>query len=148
MGIWDAQPFEQALHATVLAPAAVQGVEGAIDPCLEQLRCRVFPGIDLDDIEAFVAKRARTAGSRRKAHLPFRRTTAQQHSHARELAHGTPTRLISHSSSIPNVSFTRARTSSPTASISAAVASPELMRKLQCFSETCAAPCLSPRQPA
>src|SRR5262249_21014468 len=60
----------------------------------------------------------------------------------------TPRRLISHSSSMPLCAFTRARTISPSSSISAPVASPSLMRKLQCISETCAPPTLSPRQPA
>ena len=59
-----------------------------------------------------------------------------------------PTRLISQSSSTPLVSFTRARTVSPRVSMSSAVASPVLMRKLQCCSLTCAPPTLRPRHPA
>ena len=43
---------------------------------------------------------------------------------------------------------TRARTISPSSSISAALASPVLIRKLQCLSETTASPWRSPRQPA
>src|SRR5262249_26075756 len=60
----------------------------------------------------------------------------------------TPIRLISHSRSMPEVSFTRARTVSPSDSISAADALPRLMRKLQCSWETWASPTLNPRQPA
>ena len=60
----------------------------------------------------------------------------------------TPIRLISHSSSTPDVSLTRRRTSSPSASMSAAVALPRLIRKLQCISDTCASPMTRPRQPA
>src|SRR5712691_11033780 len=58
-----------------------------------------------------------------------------------------PMRLISHSSSTPEDSFTRFRTVSPSVSISAAVAPPRLIRKLQCSSETCALPTFRPRQP-
>src|SRR5690606_24328528 len=47
-----------------------------------------------------------------------------------------PTRLISHSSSTPDVSRTRRRTSSPRSSMAAAEAEPWLIRKLQCISET------------
>ena len=61
---------------------------------------------------------------------------------------GTPIRLISHSSSTPEFSFTRRRTVSPSVSMSAAVALPRLIRKLQCSSDTCASPTISPRQPA
>src|SRR4051794_15536077 len=59
-----------------------------------------------------------------------------------------PIRLISQCSSIPDVSFTRARTVSPNVSISCPVALPVLMRKLQCISDTCAPPTRKPRQPA
>src|SRR5690606_5063665 len=59
-----------------------------------------------------------------------------------------PRRLISHSSSTPLAARTRRRTSSPRSSSSAAVASPVLIRKLQCLSETCAPPRRRPRQPA
>src|ERR1700754_2329389 len=59
-----------------------------------------------------------------------------------------PIRLISHCSSIPEFSFTRARTVSPSVSISWPVALPVLIRKLQCISETCAPPTRRPRQPA
>src|SRR6202008_3949234 len=61
---------------------------------------------------------------------------------------GIPMRLISHCSSIPEVSLTRLRTVSPSISMSWAVASPVLIRKLQCMSDTCAPPCRKPRQPA
>src|SRR3546814_10106440 len=59
-----------------------------------------------------------------------------------------PTRCISHSSSMPLCSLTRRRTSSPSASMSAAVALPRFSRKLQCFSDTWASPTVRPRQPA
>src|ERR1700733_15442407 len=59
-----------------------------------------------------------------------------------------PSRLISQCSSIPEFCLTRARTVSPSVSISQAVASPVLIRKLQCISDTCAPPTRKPRQPA
>src|ERR1700709_771245 len=59
-----------------------------------------------------------------------------------------PIRLISQCSSIPEFSFTRARTVSPRLSISWPVAAPVLIRKLQCISDTCAPPTRKPRQPA
>src|SRR5215212_1566004 len=59
-----------------------------------------------------------------------------------------PIRLISHSSSTPEFSRTLRRTSSPRISMSAAVAFPRLIRKLQCISDTCASPMTRPLQPA
>src|SRR6202040_2990482 len=59
-----------------------------------------------------------------------------------------PIRLISQCSSIPEFSFTRARTVSPRVSISWPVAAPVLIKKLQCISDTCAPPTRKPRQPA
>ena len=59
-------------------------------------------------------------------------------------ASATPMRLISHSSSTPLVSRTRRRTSSPSASMSAAVAAPRLIRKLQCMVDTSAPPMRKP----
>src|SRR5689334_12862916 len=106
----------------------------------------VGAGIDLDHIVSFVAERLRTRTSRDEANVSFRRTAAKENCDPRHCA-GRPMRLISHSSCTPNFSLTRARTSSPSASMSPALASPVLIRKLQCFSETCAAPCIRPRQP-
>src|ERR1700688_4635198 len=59
-----------------------------------------------------------------------------------------PSRLISQCSSIPEFCLTRARTVSPSASISWPVALPVLIRKLQCISDTWAPPTRRPRQPA
>ncbi len=60
----------------------------------------------------------------------------------------TPMRLISHCRSTPVAALTLARTSSPRFSMSAAVAAPRLIRKLQCICDTCASPTTRPRQPA
>src|SRR5262249_20329761 len=60
----------------------------------------------------------------------------------------TPIRAISHSRLTPEWASTLRRTASPSCSISAAVALPRLIRKLQCISDTCAPPLFNPRQPA
>src|SRR5204862_3744582 len=75
----------------------------------------------------------------------------QQDFHAH---HVRPIRLISQSSWTPNLAFTSARTASPRPSRSAAVASPVLIRKLECSGENMAPPPFPetlnglPRQPA
>src|SRR5690606_12684666 len=71
-----------------------------------------------------------------------------QGEHLRTHHHHRPTLWISHSRVTPWLSRTRRRTSSPSPSISALVASPVFIRKLACFALTCAPPNLSPRQPA
>src|SRR6202044_1911125 len=97
-------------------------------------------GIDLDHIETFAAQRGGATRAGIQANFAFSGQPAQQHGHSlicgvahieRSALSATPTRLISHSNVTPDFSFTRARTSSPRPSISAAVASPRLMRKLQ-----------------
>ena len=50
MGIGDAQPFEQALDAAILAPAAVQCVEDDIGAVVPQARGKVGAGIKLDHL--------------------------------------------------------------------------------------------------
>src|SRR5690606_3435826 len=77
--------------------------------------------------------------------------TAHEDEHVEGLqtpAHGRPTRWISHSRLTPWLPATFSRTSSPSPSMSALVASPVLIRKLACFSLTCAPPSFRPRQPA
>ena len=61
---------------------------------------------------------------------------------------GSPRRMISQSSVTPLRLATRARTVSPSRSMSSAEALPSLIRKLQCISETLAPPTRRPRQPA
>src|SRR5688500_9673514 len=126
----------------------MQGVEHRIGSGGFELRHQVFAGIDLDGVEAFFLQRLHhtTAGGQR--HLALGGAAAHQHGDAVEGGHATPTRLISHSSVTPDFSLTRLRTSSPSASRSDAVASPVLIRKLVCFSETCAPPIFRPRHPA
>src|SRR6185369_52474 len=95
---------------------------------LAQGRCDVFP-----------------AGQR---DLTLGAPSALQHHDMHRLVHAAPTRWISHSSVMLVFACTRRRTSSPNASMSALVALPRFKRKLQCFSDTCAPPIVSPRHPA
>src|SRR6185312_2042247 len=123
MGIRNAQQLEHTLDAAILTETAVECIEDAIDFGVEKLARDVLAGIDLHDVEPFLAQRFGTARARRQADLTLGRAASQQHGDAFE-RHVTPTRLISHSSVTPDFALTRARTSSPSASISAAVASP------------------------
>src|SRR5262249_19728496 len=108
----------------------------------------IVAGVDFDGVEAFLAQGLDHAASRRQRYFAFGGTPAHQDRDAVVRAHDIPTRLISHSSAMPDLALTRARTSSPSASISAALLSPVLLRKLQCFSLPWAAPTINPRQPA
>src|SRR5690606_24656687 len=63
------------------------------------------------------------------------------------LSSASPSRTISQRSKMSCLTNTRRRTSSPSASRSAARAPPVLIRKLQCFSDISAAPRRRPRPP-
>src|SRR6266702_2817195 len=148
MGIGEAHQFQQALYGAIFAETAMQGIEHRIRLCLEQLLAGIVAGIQRAGVKAFLAQRLDHAASRRERDFPFGGTPTHQHGDLAELGvcHGaaprpgvTPTRLISHSKAMPDLSLTRLRTSSPKASRSAAVASPVLIRKLVCFSLTWAA---------
>src|SRR6185437_14432872 len=145
--------FQQALHGAILAESSMQRIKYSVRLHPVELIAGIVAGIDTDWLEAFLRQRLHHATAGRQADVPFGRAAAHQNRDAAEAGHGKsslarPTRLISHSRATPCVSRTRRRTSSPRASISVALASPVLMRKLQCFSLTCAAPLRRPRQPA
>src|SRR3979411_429083 len=84
---------------------------------------------------------------RRDRHQPLLVRAAEENGNPHQLR-SIPIRLISQCSSIPECSFTRERTVSPSISISCPVALPVLIRKLQCISDTCAPPTRRPRQAA
>ena len=153
--------FEDALDVAVLAPAAVQRVEQDIGL------------LRLDRLEQGRQVAGRRRWSRPRSRPPsrpprnWRRCSAKPRAPPTDRPSGPrrascllsvldprfrpparPMRLISQTSSTPLRSRTRRRTSSPSASMSAAVALPVLMRKLQCFSDTMAPPLRRPRQPA
>src|SRR5262249_48042983 len=123
---------------------------------LQELDQRPEVALDvvLHDVVAALAQPCGAGLAAHQRHLALGRPAAHQDSHATHpsapLRTGffSPMRRISHSSLTPHCSSTRRRTSSPSASMSAAVASPVLIRKLVCFSDTCAPPTLRPRQPA
>ena len=161
MGVGDPEPLEDALDAAVLAPAAVQRVEGDVGPRLAERRREVGAGVDLDDLESLLPQRSRALATRHERNLTLGRTAAHQHCdagccparHARlnpvpagllpalsglsslfsffRGPYGRPTRMISHSNDIPVDSKTFFRTNSPKFSRSAAFAAPVLIRKLR-----------------
>ena len=59
MGVGDAQPFQDTLHAAILAPSSMQGVEGDIGFQIGQTRGEVGAGIDLDHVKSLVPQRGR-----------------------------------------------------------------------------------------
>src|SRR5262245_13240162 len=161
MRVGHRQHLEHALDAAILAILAVQSVEHDVRTATTR-RAQEFdqgPQVALDlEFDDFVTTLAQPLGAGLAAHqrhLALGRPAAHQdrdltgHPSAplRTGPH-SPTRRISHSNWTPHFSRTRRRTSSPSASMSAALAPPRLIRKLQCLSETCASPMRSPRQPA
>src|SRR5262249_7698335 len=156
MRIGNAEQLEHALNRAVLAAAPVQRVEHHVGSRLQQLHklLEIARHVDRDDVVALGLECLGAFLATRERDLALSRPAAHEHGDA---GHGTaslrpaagrPIRRISHSSLTPNFSKTRRRTSSPRPSISAAVASPVLIRKLVCFSETIAPPRVRPRQPA
>src|SRR6516165_11875327 len=155
MGVGDGQNFQNPLQGAIFPGPAVQNIERDVgfDGCKHGRD--IAANVNASDTIAKPRKRlaAGLAGAQR--YLSLGRPASHQNSdvfvgqaaHCR-VSFGTPMRLISHSRSTPELSFTRVRTLSPRFSISAAVARPRLIRKLQCISETAASPSLSPRQPA
>src|SRR5262249_47345899 len=135
---------------------------------LRQLLGEVVPDVDARDPVARLFQRRRAGLARAQAYLAFGREAAKQHGHVLEPlanpAHGVPAsrraspmgwpgrarprRMISQGKAMPETALTRARTVSPSRSISSAVAAPSLIKKLQCISETLASPMRKPRQPA
>src|SRR5712672_502635 len=175
MAVGNGQDLEQALDGAVLARPAVQQIEGYVRLCGRERGRHVAVDVDAGDPIALALERIRAGLAGAQRDLALRRPAAHQHRDvfghdlssriacpppacgggnsqhpgpARNTAHASPMRLISHSSSTPEFSFTRVRTVSPNVSISAALALPRLIRKLQCISETWASPATSPRQPA
>src|SRR6185437_6838488 len=149
MGVGNPQKFQHALNAAIFAPPAMQRVEHHVRLGGEELGFESLAVVDLDHDETFLAQSLRAGTPRDQAHFAFGGQPAQEHGDFFHSAFsGIPTRLISHSSVTPDFALTRVRTSSPSPSMSAALASAVLMRKLQCFSETCASPRFNPRHPA
>ncbi len=154
MGVGHPQQFEQALHAAILAPAAMQRVEDDIGRGGAKLGGRDRRPWDRSRRPRSLRSRSALAQPRPliEAHLAFGRAPAHQHGDAADVArivHGTPTRLISHSSVDARFRLhARAHLLAQRFDDRRRCASPLLMRKLQCFSETCASPRARPRQPA
>src|SRR5215813_6663217 len=177
MRVGHRQHLEHALNAAILAILAVQGVEHD-DRTAATRRPQEFDqgpqvafDLEFDDLVTTLAQPLGASLAAHQRHLALGRPAAHQD---RDLTRhpsaplrtgpsaplrtgpsaplrtgpSAPMRRISHSNWTPHFSRTRRRTSSPSASMSAALAPPRLIRKLQCLSETCASPMRSPRQPA
>src|SRR5262245_22743548 len=170
MRVGNGEDFEDALQRAVLPRPAVQHVECHIRVDGRQHRGDVAADIDAGDAIAAPHQGVGTGLAGAQGDLALGGPASHQNGDV--LAHrarprltncsiasrsgvasrtgryATPIRLISHSSSTPEFSRTRLRTVSPSVSMSAALALPRLIRKLQCISDTCASPTLRPRQPA
>ena len=142
VGVRNAEPVEHALDRAILAEAAMQRVEHGIGARVEgaQHRAKVAADLDRHHIVAGFAQSDDDLAPAGQADLAFGGHAAIEHCNPGHAAlsvvfpsAGTPIRRISQCSSTPLMARTRRRTSLPRSSISADVAVPVLIRKLQCF---------------
>ena len=76
MGVGDREPLEDALDAAVLAPAAVQRIEGDVGPEPGQHLRQVRAGVDFDDLKSLLPQRSRTLATRHERYVTLGRTAA------------------------------------------------------------------------
>jgi hypothetical protein len=93
MGVGDAQPFEQALHAAILAPAAMKRVERDVGGDLGKTLGEVRTCVHLHHVIPFCPQGGRAFATRRQRHLALGRGSAHQHRHLG----GCPARHARHS---------------------------------------------------
>ncbi len=169
MRVGDADDLQNALDGAVLARPAVQEIERNVGFERLQHAGDVTADVDAGQPVILLLQDIGAGFPRAQRDLPLRRPSAHQDRDVlasihpprsafpdsdpltRDVIYGdcaSPIRRISHSSSTPELALTRSRTSSPRFSMSAALAFPRLIRKLQCICETWASPSFSPRQPA
>src|SRR5690348_4800001 len=155
MRVGNVEPVKDRLDRAVLAEAAVQRVEHDVGLGLQRgdQGAEVLANLDRPHVEPGLAQCDDDLCAAGQAYLALGRDAAVKygdagHATTSGLRPGRPIRRISQLRPTPLAAATRRRTSSPRPSRSAAVALPVLMRKLQCFSETCAPPRTRPRQPA
>ena len=79
VGVGDPQPLQQALHAAVLAPAAVERVEHDVGARVRKPPDQVRPGVDLNHGIARGPQRGCALGARDEGDLALGRPAAQQH---------------------------------------------------------------------
>ncbi len=84
MGVGQPQPLEQPLHATILAPAAVERVKNDIGVRFGKPRGQVEAGVDLRHLETLVPQRGRAAFPRREGDLALGGGPAQEDGHLAE----------------------------------------------------------------
>lgn len=76
MGVGNAEPFEDALHAAILAPPPVQRVQHHIGRGLRQARDEVRACVDLDDVKSFAPQRGRAFTPGDERHVALGRPAA------------------------------------------------------------------------
>ena len=150
MRVGDAEQLEHALDAPSSPKRPCSALKTTSGARVERAQQRRDVAADVDACRRRSRRRASACAHARpldQRDLALGRPAAHQDRDALHAAAsvtppaGTPMRRISHSQRRRRtVSRTRRRTSSPRPSMSAAVALPVLIRKLQCFSETCAPP--------
>ena len=151
MGVGEAHQVHHALHRAVLARHAVERVEHDVGRGLGEPRGDVAVHVDPRDpvparfqrLGDALAAHQRDRAARWPSRPSGRRRGASGRRHAPPYPLDFPFERHALALATPG-----ARTSSPRPSMSALVASPVLIRKLACFSLTCAPPSVSPRQPA
>ena len=78
MGIGDGQGLQHPLHAAVLAPGAVQGVEGGVRLDPRQDLGHVAPGVHFADLGAQSSQGVGAGLARHQRYVAFRRKAAHQ----------------------------------------------------------------------
>src|SRR5262245_25871446 len=130
MGVGNAHDVEQTLDTSVFAEAAMQRIEHGSGlrrlNALQQSR-EITAHVDEDDAVAGFLERCCDCSATIQGNLAFGGEAAHEYGDA--LAHASPLlclpiRRISQRNSMPLMSFTRRRTSSPNCSMSSPVAPP------------------------
>src|SRR6185295_586260 len=100
-GVWNAEPFEDALHRAVFAEAAVQRDEHALEALLFQGGEVALLWIERVGVDAFRTQRLEHHAAAFEGDLALGRLAAQQHGNLAELHSASPTMRTSVCSSTP-----------------------------------------------
>ena len=101
MRVGHAQDFEQALHATILAPAPMQRIEGDVRLRFQNLIRKIAPRVDLGHMVTAALQRFRADAPRDEAHLALRTPSALQNRDVLSVAHARPPLLFVSSARAP-----------------------------------------------
>jgi hypothetical protein len=88
--VGDAEHLQQALHAAVLAVAAVQRQEGDVDARLTQHQIDVAVDEDRDGVVAAIGQRRQDGLTGADRHVPLRREPAEEYADLAMSAHHSP----------------------------------------------------------